>query len=140
MFSTDGSIQTLDRLGADKTDGTQRNIQNKNGDKSKDYNPSFRSYLQKRCKTYKQNSFNYNLNGTTARPNCIDPSCTVVYKRSNTNFSQQGAVSSGSLIHRLKYNTILKNEKKYIGGQTQNKDVNVNVPCMLNFRMYRKCS
>jgi hypothetical protein len=29
MFSTDGSIQNLDRLGADKTDGTQRNIQNK---------------------------------------------------------------------------------------------------------------
>ena len=29
MFSTDGSIQNLDRLGADKSDSTQRNIQNK---------------------------------------------------------------------------------------------------------------
>ena len=29
MFSTNNSIQNLDRLGADKTDNTQRNIQNK---------------------------------------------------------------------------------------------------------------
>ena len=29
MFSTNGSIQNLDRLGADKTDNTQKNIQNK---------------------------------------------------------------------------------------------------------------
>ena len=29
MFSANNSIQNLDRLGTDKTDNTQRNIQNK---------------------------------------------------------------------------------------------------------------
>jgi len=36
----------------------------------------------------------------------------VVYKRNNPNFSHQGAVSGGSRINRLKYQTVLKAQSK----------------------------
>ena len=114
----------------------KKNTQNKNGIKDNEYCFSHRAYLQKKCKTYKQNSFNYDLNGTSARPHCSQKACndgeekTIVYKRSNSAYSHQGAVSAGARIHRLKYNTITTDKKTYIGGQTQNKDINI--PNMLN--------
>ena len=39
--------------------------------------------------------------------------CCAVYKRSNGPFSHQGAVSGGSRINRLKYQTILKSQSTY---------------------------
>ena len=121
-----------------------RSILNKNGQKSNDYNHSYSSYLQNKCKSFNQNTFHFDLDGTVGRPNCpCDSSCdnckTVIYKRSNADYGKQGAVSSSSRIHRLKYNAKITNEKKYTGGQTQNKDYNINVPCMLRWRKHRRC-
>ena len=39
--------------------------------------------------------------------------CKAVYKRSNQGFSTQGAVSGGSRINRLKYQTVLKSQSVY---------------------------
>ena len=49
--------------------------------------------------------------------------CKAVYKRSNPRFSKQGAVSGGSRINRLKYQTQLKAQstRKLIAGQNTNR-------------------
>lgn len=54
-------------------------------------------YLNNRNKTYRQNLFTF-----------TDPTngCTPTYKPSNAQFSNQGAVSAGSLITRKKYDTV----------------------------------
>ena len=39
--------------------------------------------------------------------------CCSIYKRSNAPFSRQGAVSGGSRINRLKYQTVLKSQSTY---------------------------
>jgi hypothetical protein len=39
--------------------------------------------------------------------------CCAVYKRSNAPFRRQGAVSGGSRINRLKYQTVLKSQSTY---------------------------
>ena len=51
--------------------------------------------------------------------------CKAVYKRSNSSFSRQGAVSGGSRINRLKYQTVLKAQSVYKPGTegTRNKNV-----------------
>lgn len=54
-------------------------------------------YLNNRNKTYRQNLFTF-----------TDPvsGCSAIYKPSNAQFSNQGAVSAGSLITRIKYDTV----------------------------------
>lgn len=98
---------------------------NTNNSKPK-YYTSNASYLQARCKTYKQNNFQYgtadvskcqNLVQPNAfRPNCIGCSncenkgiCqqkVSYYKPNNCKFAVQGAVSSSGRIARLKLDTI----------------------------------
>ena len=94
------------------------------------------SYLQSRCSTYEQNtstrrrsSINYFTNeGTPINPsdsptgtqvyetkNCYtnqnsNNQCNkTIYKPNNVQYAQQGGVSSGSRISRLKYNTLNNN-------------------------------
>jgi len=77
-------------------------------------NYNFRQYLQNKCKTIHQNSFNFSTDNTelppnTFRANCCGGNCkcpTVTYKPNNKQFSQQGAVSSSARLLRLKYNTL----------------------------------
>jgi hypothetical protein len=87
-----------------------------------------KAYMQSRCITHDQKLaynpapfVNYfstagipiepssSPNGTQVREtnNCYIPLCnTTIYKPNNTQFAQQGGVSSGSRISRLKYNTL----------------------------------
>ena len=120
-----------------------KKTQNKNGLMDYEYSYSTRQYLNRRCRTYKQQTLNFTSN-TAADPsgteccsnkyqaNCAcapdcsgcrcelipavpackvsNNSCCVTYKRSNQRFNKQGAVSGGSRINRLKYQTILKSQ------------------------------
>lgn len=73
------------------------------------------SYLQNRCKTYKQKSFNFK-NVSDASPDSVeyDANCCpsdsrckkTIYKPNNSKFAVQGAVDSSSRITRLKLDTI----------------------------------
>jgi hypothetical protein len=56
-------------------------------------------------------SYNYSTSQYLSRPNFMK--CNNVYKKSNPRFSTQGAVSGGSRLNRLKYQTILKSQQKY---------------------------
>jgi hypothetical protein len=95
---------------------------NTNNSKPKYYTTNS-SYLQARCRTYKQNNFQYGnvdqtkcgiLNNPQAfRPNCTGcvgcPDCSnkiSYYKPNNCKFAVQGAVSSSGRIARLKLDTI----------------------------------
>jgi len=72
--------------------------------------------MRKRCQTYKQNQYAYTTDiGKQRGQNseaCGD-TCehTVVYKPSNTVFSQRGAVNSDTRTERLKYVTVSSQEK-----------------------------
>ena len=55
-------------------------------------------------------SYNYSTSQYLSRPNFIK--CNNVYKKSNPRFSTQGAVSGGSRLNRLKYQTIVKSQQK----------------------------
>ena len=107
----------------------QTNISNK-------YFSSTKSYLQSRCKTYQQKLSINKKDGVTyldANGNLLHPSdsptgpqvfntsncplncstetdnVTTIYKKSNRNFSVDGAVSSSTRLAKLKYDTITKN-------------------------------
>lgn len=56
-------------------------------------------------------SYNYSTSQYLSRPNFMK--CNNVYKKSNPRFSTQGAVSGGSRLNRLKYQTIVKSQQKY---------------------------
>ena len=56
-------------------------------------------------------SYNYSTSQYLSRPNFMK--CNNVYKKSNPRFSTQGAVSGGSRLNRLKYQTIIKSQQKY---------------------------
>jgi hypothetical protein len=75
-----------------------------------------KQYLQKRCKTYDQNqTLGKHLNGSeyqSASPQCVE-SCNVIYKPNNSQFKNQGAVSSSGRIAKLKYDTIRSSTAKY---------------------------
>ena len=71
-------------------------------------------YLQSRCKTFKQRSFNFSLDSSgNANANCtqsgnVSGDCKkVIYKPSNAKYSVQGAVSSSTRLLRLKYDSIV---------------------------------
>ena len=79
-----------------------------------------KQYLQSRCKTYDQNqtlgthvdgSKYYSALCTTAPSGNVCKS--VVYKPNNKQFKQQGGVSSGARIAKLKYDTIRNSTNKY---------------------------
>lgn len=86
------------------------------------YSYSYGQYLQKRCSTFEQKSFNFagvednnilkpgapNTFKNIYRANCTNPlSCTrVVYKPNNYQFAQQGAVSSSLKTLKTTLNTI----------------------------------
>ena len=55
-------------------------------------------------------SYNYSTSQYLSRPNFMK--CNNVYKKSNPRFSTQGAVSGGSRLNRLKYQTIVKSQQK----------------------------
>jgi hypothetical protein len=83
----------------------------------KDYYTTMKQYLQSKNQTYLQNLQEYD-----------DPSCCKIsyYKKNNEPFGVQGAVQSSTRLLRLKYNTIITNNKYnpnrvlYRGEQTQN--------------------
>lgn len=135
-----------------------KNINNKNGIKNYNYNFSNKEYLQRRCRTYNQNVFNFEYNNTdySGKANC-PRSCndnisatnykTVTYKPSNKLFSQQGAVSFASRLQRLKYDTIAKDlntngdSSYFAGGQTNFSNyINIKKPdsiCVNQLRRHR---
>ena len=124
---------------------TIKRIQNRNGYLNKKYNYSSKQYLDRRCRTFGKLEFNFAsnvaINGSANsefRTNCISDIsnnciagnsiregysncesknnvCKAVYKRSNRKFSTQGAVSGGSRINRLKYQTLVKSQQRIAG-------------------------
>tara|TARA_Y100000991_G_scaffold214889_1_gene203730 strand:- start:1530 stop:2564 length:1035 start_codon:yes stop_codon:yes gene_type:complete len=74
------------------------------------------SYLQNRCKTFKQKSYNFQNSTSSSINNEYDANCCpsnvnckkTIYKPNNKQFSVQGAVDSSSRIARLKLNEINK--------------------------------
>jgi hypothetical protein len=96
------------------------------------------AYLQSRCTTYDQKLSTesvpsivyFSANGVPLEPsdnpngvqvreteNCLSPliqECkTTIYKPNNTQFAQQGGVSSSARLSRLKYNTLNQNGAEY---------------------------
>ena len=55
-------------------------------------------------------NYNYTTNQYFSRESFVK--CNNIYKKSNTRFSTQGAVSGGSRINRLKYQTLVKSQQK----------------------------
>ena len=111
-----------------------KRIQNKNGIIDASYNYTTQGYLQKRCLTYNQNAFNFDISGDVLQPFCCGNNChpphqrpkIATYKKSNPQFRKQGAVSSRARLNRLKYNTIVSSLPRgeiYWGGQTANKNI-----------------
>ena len=87
------------------------------GTRMRNPNHNYAQYLQSKCKTIKQNSFNFSTNNTGLPANAFRGQCTtsrdcscavVTYKPNNKKYSQQGAVSSGARLARLKYDAITK--------------------------------
>jgi hypothetical protein len=88
---------------------------------NKDFCWNSKQYLQSRCKTYEQNqtlgqktgteyeyfgaSCNSKSDGTVCKP--------IIHKPNNSQFKQQGGVSSSSRIAKLKYETIKNSTNKY---------------------------
>jgi len=89
------------------------------------YYSDHKQYLNSRSKTFEQNQYNYMRSGdATSKPGSADAQnngysaqgikkCTNYYKPNNYQFAVQGAVSSGDLITRKKYNTITNNTEAY---------------------------
>jgi hypothetical protein len=86
------------------------------------YSHSNLTYLKSKCKTYNQqiSGLSTDINDKTKRTilNCAtgcktNSSVTFTYKPNNEKFSQQGAVSAASRLHRLKYNTITNNATSF---------------------------
>ena len=107
---------------------------------NKNYYSDTNGYLKSRCKTYEQkqsftkkSGINYGTSSDPAHPtdetngpqvfnmlNCATKCVTnpagtqtTIYKPNNQQFSQQGAVSSGSRLAKLKYDTITKNGNSF---------------------------
>lgn len=96
------------------------------------YNMDTKQYLQRRNISFEQNQYNFLQNGNAAvkpgsaasllntytaqsnNPTNTCPAKPVVYKPTNSQFAQNGAVSSSSLLARKKYNTITSNAHEYL--------------------------
>jgi hypothetical protein len=107
-----------------------RNRVRTSGIVKKNYYTSTKQYLESRCQSFQQNQYNFLRKGNAvAKPGetaslsnqyaanqstsycqtsagCVAP---VYYKPSNSEFAQQGGVSSSAQIARVKYNTITNN-------------------------------
>ena len=95
----------------------QKTVQNKNGIFKNEICYSSQQYLQKRCKTIRQNSNIIDLSGVYTIPyiNCFplnnDTPCNqqkfckqITYKPRNRQFATRGAVKSSTRVRKLKYN------------------------------------
>ena len=135
----------------------QPQIQNKNGYINSGYNYSTKQLLSRRNRTYEIKQFNFlskntpcnehsykiidslsrtlvdcnELNGDKFKRwvNLNQNDVSAIYKPNNTQYSQQGAVSGGSRINRLKYQTTLKSQA--INVKTINNLVNGDYPASL---------
>ena len=97
-----------------------KSVQNKNGQINQAYNYSSAQYYSRFC------------------ANDCSNNCNIVYKKNNPKFSTQGAVSGGSRLNRLKYQTITKSqqvvkdynkvhyETKIIDSFSENYSLNIN--------------
>jgi len=128
----------------------QKHVQHKNGKINYDYSYSHNIYLQSRCKTYFQNTFNYDLSGTysralgagrcapapSAQPPCGTgyPCKRITYKPNNGQFSRQGAVSAANRLLRLNHN-----QKQIDKGTHKPYCAHPNPPCSLNYRLGKRC-
>jgi len=134
---------------------TQPPIQNKNGYIDSGYNYSTKQLLSRKNLTFETKQFNFLSNNTNTKHlyNIIDASCIhikdsmyncdkfkrfanvnqndlfAVYNPNNTQYSQQGAVSGGSRINRLKYQTTLTSQACYV--KNVNNIVNGKYPATL---------
>jgi hypothetical protein len=97
-----------------------------------DYNMDNKQYLQRRCLSFEQNQYQFLQSGNSAvkpgsNASLLNVYTTqqnvkaigrepkqVVYKPNNSQFAQNGAVTSSSLIARKKYNTITSNAHEYL--------------------------
>ena len=75
------------------------------------YYSSMSEYREARCRTLKQSQYQYRLNEATGEASsycCSDSSgCNVkIYRPLNTKFATDSAVSAGTRIQRLKYNSL----------------------------------
>ena len=125
-----------------------KRIQNKNGCIDESYNYSTNQYLTRRCATAEQQDFFLSNNLVKNEKNmfkkcnncsfvndvctsCKIPKahCVTIYKRSNRKFNQQGGVSGGSRINRLKYQTRMKAQTRRVNGK--NNIINGKYPASL---------
>ena len=112
-----------------------KTIQNKGGVKNNDYCYNTKQLLQRKCKTIEQNSFtfNYNTDTKTACANCccegVGTCKKVIYNPSNSQFNKQGAVSNRARLNRLRYNTIVSTDKRYIPGVVHNPNLVRDTTC-----------
>tara|TARA_B100000902_G_C27284611_1_gene903696 strand:+ start:514 stop:1428 length:915 start_codon:yes stop_codon:yes gene_type:complete len=105
----------------------------------KNYSTTTAEYLHKKCRTYNQKSSGINYDNTTKEyysncscpeysyntfkkksDDCVSNCRKVYYKPSNTKFSTQGGVSSGTRIARLKYDTVTKNGSSFRASYNNN--------------------
>lgn len=96
----------------------------------RNYYTSTNEYLKARCKSYIQGLTmnDYNPDDNSIRKKCCDNDYNCgVYKRSNSKFAKQGAVSSSARLLRVKYQNVLTSAKYnenlplYHGDTTMNK-------------------
>ena len=92
----------------------KKNIIHKNGKINSITHNSHTQYLKSRCKTFIQNSSEYDIRDSEVRINCGHcPSTTpssfpckrIAYKPKNTQYYSRGAVSSSARLRRLKANS-----------------------------------
>jgi len=88
---------------SNQCDGRQK-IKTATTNLSKTYYTTSGQYLKSKARTYKQH-----LNDSHNADPCETNKNHAVYDKNNSNYSQQGAVSSGSRVDRLKLDTINKN-------------------------------
>jgi len=109
-----------------------KRIQNRGGVIDASYSYTTRGYLESSCQSYKDNAFNFidnsgaNTFPKTCNVNICRTRAMATYKRNNSQFKKQGAVSSRARMNRLKYNTIvgaMPYTQQYFGGQTANKSI-----------------
>lgn len=96
----------------------------------KNYCVSSQEYLRRRCKTYDQNTFNYQKSPEDTANNTFLANCSaenenckiVTQKKSNGRFATQGAVSSSARTHDIKHQEVST-------GTRQNRNLNMNSSC-----------
>lgn len=97
-----------------------RTMNNKNGVINRDYNYDYKQYLRNKGKAFNTINNSIHVSGDTYKTRSYSKLCSttatatgfpVVKKESNKKFSTNSAVSSGSRLARLKYDTILSSQK-----------------------------